>query len=133
MSEEKKTAPCWYKIDGRWCHCVTTPDGKKYVDGVLNGEVMKEIESKPRYTNNYVCPSCANEWCNEGPRGLDTCEVCGHTELAPCDSELIQEVENTTYICECGEAKPLNKDKCWQCRDERDPREIIQEAIDAGT
>jgi len=28
----------WYKINDKWYHCITLPDGSRYVDGKLQDE-----------------------------------------------------------------------------------------------
>ena len=32
---EKLIQPNWYKINGMWYHCLTTMDGKRYINGAL--------------------------------------------------------------------------------------------------
>lgn len=38
MTKDKEIQPHWYKIEGKWYHCVTLDNGERYVNGELQND-----------------------------------------------------------------------------------------------
>ena len=36
----------WYKINGVWYHCITLDNGERYIDGVLQENILGIYKSK---------------------------------------------------------------------------------------
>jgi len=44
LKEEKVDMLNWYRIDGNWHHCITFPNGERYVDCQIQTEHQREVD-----------------------------------------------------------------------------------------